>query len=760
MNEDSEDPGDIKITEVNEATGSLEDKSGPEQDSFGSIEIKPNYLEPEQKAIVDLLRSQVEDLESEFTKRAKARNEFGEVNESFGMVTVEDEDVIRIQDATLKIEDEIVKIKSFNPDIDQYKKVVKDVTEKINQEIIDLKSKVDNKDVVQKIDAEMNDIKDKLENLISESNQKPIEELPSIIESHYSSARKKISNIRHIKGGLEIKKPEDINIVDKTLGTILEEVEKHIGKKITLKSTVGEYEQIPDYIKEKLSLKEFMSYEKDETKQFQHQIVKQGLIIKDLQEKYTSACQNLSEIRDKWFLFQVEAKKNLAPSDLIAAKNLDTEIKKLDEALNGLDSSTGSLNLTSAQITNSVGGKNIKIDPELLNQIGTLSSEEQEALRFKISAGTDKLESAKAQAESPIKEDRSEGSEYEDHDEKSIPHNLNADSEDVNPDTEPKESTYTPSFEDLLNLNSRTSKEDLEEIAQLKNELEIVQVQLENSQSLIEKGDERISELETLLEKSSTYSEQLEQESQDRIRLIESMEDKIEKYQSSEDRFHETMDDADRNIKNSQVDLEAINIKLNDLQEALNLKTKEIESLRKGAKWESLSKAKDEQIDQLSQRLNHKQEEASAAKKEAIQSKTKYSQLKQNQKHNAQKLERMRGEYETLKNRMRSMGIKIEMSNNLLQQSRKAANKLTAQNDSLRKERQKYIRKTNESMAKFKAMMSEAQSLQRKMDAGNRSLDQLQSELDQKIKKEQELLKEVQSLKALVDQNSKKKKAS
>ena len=146
------------------------------------------------------------------------------------------------------------------------------------------------------------------------------------------------------------------------------------------------------------------------------------------------------------------------------------------------------------------------------------------------------------------------------------------------------------------------------------------------------------------------------------------------------------------------------------------------------------------------------------AKKEAAKLKAKLNDANQKFKRVSQKIDRIRGEKEALKKQSRSAQVKADSSTNALKQARKTIAKLTSISDQLRSDRQKYIQETNKNMSKYKSMVSEANTLNRKVEADSKIRKQLEKEIRKNLETEKKLRKEIDQLKAQV--NGLVKKAS
>lgn len=152
------------------------------------------------------------------------------------------------------------------------------------------------------------------------------------------------------------------------------------------------------------------------------------------------------------------------------------------------------------------------------------------------------------------------------------------------------------------------------------------------------------------------------------------------------------------------------------------------------------------------------------ARSELIRAQTKVEQTTEQNKRIAHKLDRIKGEYDALKKQMRTVEVKYDANATALKQARRAIDKLTGLSDRLRMERQAFIRKTSEAMAKFQAMTAEANNLNRKMEFNTKETESLKKEIEGLKSREGDYKREIktyqQNLNELSEQLKKLKKAS
>ncbi|MBK8204305.1 MAG: hypothetical protein IPK68_18980 [Bdellovibrionales bacterium] len=170
----------------------------------------------------------------------------------------------------------------------------------------------------------------------------------------------------------------------------------------------------------------------------------------------------------------------------------------------------------------------------------------------------------------------------------------------------------------------------------------------------------------------------------------------------------------------------------------------EIDTIRRGKGNEAAVRVREEQFNSLLQKYENKQSELSEAKKTIINLNSKIVEAKTETKRLIQDMDRLVKDKDQREKQMRTVAIKFEMNCNLLKQSQSSVGKLTQLTDSLRQERQAYIRKTNEALNKYKMMTERASLLDRQVTAGEQSADDLQHRLRKVQERERNLRKESQ----------------
>ncbi|MCB0362267.1 MAG: hypothetical protein KDD35_06080, partial [Bdellovibrionales bacterium] len=532
--------------------------------------------------------------------------------------------------------------------------------------------------------------------------------------------RKQIKFLKsHLARLNRLAKEDPHTIVSQAVSQMINSVEKKIGQRLTLDSEVGMYEDIPDYISQKLDLDDVLASKSNDIKKFQHQIIKQNLLIKELDKKHKRNCEELKSLRDKWYLFQVQAKKNLSGGDILLAKEIDKCFQDFENQTLGLGSESNILVSVASQLTLDMGGKHISIDPQLLAEIGALSVEEQQKLRLKINA---QVLDVKSDLPSPVNTFQVE--EYLDKKEG----NISIESEETREGIDAEVENYDLGMDsvshevtlgDVMDLAAQDEAaslvEQAKQLEQLKSEIELLKTQLENSQKLVEAGGIKIDELTQLLERNNDLTEKLEDQNLEYQKLNASLEEKVERYQSSEDNYHDTLGAANSETKITKAQVDSQNEIIAGLSEQLDIYRRQNAALKDKLGTNEVFKEIEEQMDKMRNSLTLKQEEVQLLKKETIQLSAKLNESQQKYKHISHKISRLMGEQEALRKANRASQLKALSATNSLKQMRKTVSKLTSLSDQLRKDRHLYIRKTNEAMAKFEVMVSEAANLNRKV---------------------------------------------
>ncbi|MCB0415349.1 MAG: hypothetical protein KDD50_13520, partial [Bdellovibrionales bacterium] len=348
----------IKISEFSrEEDSEINRKEGSANEEEGAVEVESSVVEGPLGEIIHSLKSELQDLE-----------EIG----LLGKVHTEEEKTI-IKDCTLKINEELIKVNGF----------VENEKEISLESIQELESKVK---------SQIQIIKDHSSEDGFGLIQPYIEEIDSCFskisgesQSEKISSRKAKSYVKKIKSLLNnIESGSDFDhqaVVSRSFNRMMKKIEDQLGSKIKLSTDVGLYGELPEYLKHELNLDDVMSSSSQDIKYFQHKILKQSLIIQDLTKKYNSSRNTLKELKDKWFVFHIQAKKNLDPSDRLAAKTIETEFENFDNQFGSTEENSKTLASITNDLVQEMGGKELKIDPQLLAEIGALSEENQEKLK-------------------------------------------------------------------------------------------------------------------------------------------------------------------------------------------------------------------------------------------------------------------------------------------------------------------------------------------------------------------------------------------
>lgn len=621
-----------------------------------STELKANSLSPldqEQEDLIHFLKGKVNDIEENLAR----------INQ------VPEEDLLVIGDVTLQISDELIKISSESLVQEEFEKRIKGVTQVIDDGLIRI-SGISEKHsefeglsrMIEKISSEVHQLRDLDKNGISSSEATLL-------------LKRQAARIKPFSANLSS------SLASQLLGMAIEGAENHLGQAIPLKSNVGKYEEVPTYLREMLTLKDLMRSNGSDVKRFQHQILKQGLVIKDLKTKSGAVRSVYRSLRDKWFLFHLQAKKSLDPAGVLAANDLDDEIKKIEKANEGLFENSTSLFSSHQSVSRSVVDDQVQLDPNLL---------------FK-----------------------------------------------------PEDSIQNEGKGDLSNGNQlaepgSVSVEVAENLKQIESENQILMVQNENLMALVETMTKKGEELELILSRTREYTENLEAANSENHKTIESLEERVNSLLQSQIDFDSTIEDMHRNSKLAKLREEAGKERIADLGNQLDVANIENDAIRRGTGSEKVARIRDEQFNSLLQKYENKQTELLEVKKTVINLNSKLVEAKTETKCLMQDMDRLVRDKDQREKQMRTVSIKFEMNCNLLKQSQSSVGKLTQLTDSLRQERQSYIRKTNEALNKYKLMTERASLLDRQVMAGEQSADDLQHKLRKVQERERNLRKESQ----------------
>lgn len=610
-------------------------------------------LEQEQEDLIQFLKGKVNDIEENLTR----------------LNQVPEEDLLVIGDVTLRISDELVKISSESLVQDEFEKRIEGVTQVIDDGLIRISS-------VSKKHSEFEGLSRMMEKISSEVRQ-----LGDLDQNGISSSEATVLLKRQAARIKPFSTNLSSSLASQLLGLAIEGAENHLGQAVPLKSNVGRYEEVPSYLREMLTLKELMRSNSSDVKHFQHQILKQGLIIKDLKAKSGAVRSVYRSLRDKWFLFHLQTKKSLDPSGVLAANDLDEEIKKIEKANEGLFENSTSLFSNYKTVSRSVVDEQVQINPNLI-----FNSEHPNQTESKddLSNGIDSTES------------------------------------------------------------ELSTDESASNLKQLESENQILKVQNENLLALVESMTKKGEELELILSRTREYTENLESANSENHKTIEALEERVNSLLQSQIDFDSTLEDVHRSSKLAKLGEEAGKERAADLGNQINLAKIEIEAIRKGTGNESVAKLREEQFNSLLQKYENKQNELSETKKTIINLNSKLLEAKTETKRLIQDMDRLAKDKDQRERQMRTIAIKFEMNCNLLKQSQSSVGKLTQLTDSLRQERQTYIRKTNEALNKYRTMSERASLLDRQVTAGEQSADDLQHKLKKVQEREWNLRKESQ----------------
>ena len=615
---------------------------------------------------------------------------------------------------------DVIKVSGGLPEVDE-DYTVKDVTEKIEEELHHITSVAATGDVpVEHVKGRIEAIKQELlivKGRVKQDHLNVVERLAEEIHADLdqatcngegsfspSEARRLARRIQsRVKRLPEHSRRTPRSVLSAYFNRMLAEVEGHLGHKLVINSKHGEFDEVPDSVRPHINFDDVVDSKDAEIDRFKHLVVKQGLSLKTAQAEYKKLKDLFATVRDEWFLFFVQAKKSLAGSDLIAGKKIDQLIKDFDAASEEYKKATREAVSISQQMTMDIGGKSIRINPDLLSVVGSLSDEDQEKLKNYLegNGSVDGLEESRPAM------------------------------------------TLEQAIDELDEFQVQQAP-----AASNSSEIELLRVQLENSAALLDASNQKIEELEGLIHKNRHLVEALEEENTENRKQIDQLEEQTERYASAEMTNQSQVTDQQRLASNAKAETEELQEKIRYLSIELEQKQTEIDDLRKKVGFEHLLEVKDKQMSELGGKLARKMEEVGELKKSLSKAESKLQQESQNTKRMANKMYRLQGQQEASKKQTRSMTVKYKANEQALVQARKSIGKLTELTETLRRDRQKYIRETNEAMAKFEVMAQEAKRLSRQAESVGHQRNEAESKAAKQIEDIRALEKELNMWKA------------
>ncbi len=604
-----------------------------------------------------------------------------------------------IKEITQEINDEILKIKGLKDLSDQedVKHTIKEVTERINEQLLKIKGgSFGDPEGFQVLYGSVRRIEREVAKVAQWESRTDFpkindEDLINIVETVQSHSQ----HIRELVG------PSHRTDISEAINLMIQDVEKEIGCKILLDPLSGVYKSPPDYMDSfydlsSKSLVELLSNDDHgSTAKLKHLVYYQSQVIKQLESDLLATEKAFQILKDQWFLFHVQAKNRLDPLDLVTTKKIDAIVKAFEQIYKKLNRTHENLHRSSSMISDVFQLDQFSADSTLLSEI------EHE------------LNPSETSASPENKEDL-----------------------EVDP-------TQTQVEESL----SRQGSDE-----QLQSENKVLQVQVENLQSLLDSEGQKSGELRTLMDRSELYSKSLEEENRTQKSMIEQLTEKLEKLQSAESRYHETMSDSHKKILEIQSELASKKEEIQDLRTSISFHEKELDVLRKNEKWKELVEMKEKQNRDLQSSFEKSLTEAKEDRSQKLSLSTKLEQSKEQHKLLSQKMGRLSVQYENLKKKYRTIEVKTSVKEDLLEQSRLSLSKVTRIADTLKKEREKYIGKTNQLLKDYKLMMDKAKALNEKVAVDEQQLSRLQKETDSEKAKNNRQRDEIQEWKTKYSQ--------
>lgn len=506
-----------------------------DNEEMGNGDESPPYAE-----VFDILRTKIKDLEDKIRVTG----------------TFQEQDVKKISDCTLKIKDDVFMVTS---DVENGKfdpQSLQEVVKKVRSSLQSIQTEVKT-DPLGSVSLITKELEEHIKNLNDVSLQK---------KPKMKKLSRLLQTIIHKTHQLDEVTSGDTNLLlSSSLNQMIAHVQDQTGKRVHLSSDLGEYDLIPEYLSSKIDLDDLTASDNLNIKHFQHKIIQQSLIINDLNNKYKSSQESFKNLRQKWYLFHVQAKKNLSGSDALAAKEIDTDFRHIETQVGEVTKSSGKLTEMAAHITNDIGGSEIKVDMELLKRLSQDTTGDQ----FSSSSATDDsgdqfqfdedlVEISEDKFKNDSDGDSKDNSEY--------PQNITAD-------------------ELIKEMEGRFGQQPNSKISaetsSLMAENQLLKTQLENSQQLLNSANNKIDELNQLMEKNNELTSKLEDESLENRKLIETLESRVEILQSTETRFNDTISEAGANLKLVKAEISDKDLMIQELRNDLSVKKLEVNSLKK-----------------------------------------------------------------------------------------------------------------------------------------------------------------------------------
>lgn len=323
-------------------------------------------------------------------------------------------------------------------------------------------------------------------------------------------------------------------------------------------------------------------------------------------------------------------------------------------------------------------------------------------------------------------------------------------------------------LEELDGDPGESENENLSEMERLIAENNLLKTQLENAQKLLEASDEKATEIQSLLEERDDYLDSIEENNQIYQEQITQQGEKLDQMLASEEKYQAALEKADKDIFSARVNEGDSAEKMADLKNQIDVLKTELDIYRNklnelfGTKYTGQQlKDKLESIDPASlisledaalilsekdARLKELQKYVDMARTQVNDSKKQIASLKittdtavADKQTLSKRIIANKLELDTVKKTNVSLERKLGTNTHLLKEARKSISKFTVLIENLKHDRQTYITKTNKAMNDFKDMTRKASSLQRHVDASDQKLADLEKKNERLRETEREL---------------------
>lgn len=678
LNEFLTSPENQLLIQQDLATGESSEELGipPEILSQLGVAHERTSGDPVLGSVVEVLKNQTERLQQDI---------------HLSQALSEDEKTV-IKDVTLKIEDEIIRL-GGEPDADMLKATIQSVTEHIKEEIIRVSSNSNLEDQEKEQYKQMiEDLNKSVEDLSNSQNQEDLTHRKDKIQSQ----------IMIIRGAVS---PQKEDLVSTALQNMIGEIEKKMGRPLDLKISRSHE---PDNEQPGTGRMDPLLIENLKTA-----VANQEKAIQDLTDKIKAAVPLFGDLKTRWFSFQMLIKRKIDAGDQMKTKSITQQFYDFEGFLfKGLNEER----------------KNLKKMARQLNFIvtGDTPSDNQNAI------DPDEVSILSAMSANP-------------------PSDQNGDEEGG------------AGGSSAANMDSLVSENN------------VLKVQLENAQALVETISKKTNELEEMLRSGGEYARSLEEDLQETKKKLEEVLTDTQSHESDKRRLSEGLEDMSTALYRQKADQTSESEKyihqqqrLHELERTLRIYTEKLGNEPSRLDAEAMKKLppdvqaalieKDNSLKDLTRKLETRVEEVASLKKELETLKSTDRKFELEKKDLSKRIEKQRVEFENLKQQQKTIELKSVASANLLSQAQKTINKLTEENGELRTDRTKYIRKTNEALAEHKSLVSQAMSLNSKMQVEMEKNRSLESQIESHKEREKEIAKKVQAMSTQIAQLESAKK--